>query len=60
MRSDFDTAADALLRSLDVIPATGTRSDERRREALRLAAELVRRDQSIEAALALLESPWAD
>ena len=58
--TDYDLAADALLRSLDVIPETGTRGDTRRREALRLAAEMVRRDQSIEAALALLESPWAD
>jgi hypothetical protein len=59
MSTANDEAADMILLSLELLPPTGRRGDERRREALRLVAELVRRDQSIEPALQLLESSWS-
>ena len=52
-------AADLILMSLEQTPETGTRGDKRRREALRLAAELVRHGESIEPALQLLGSSWS-
>ena len=59
MSTTEQKAADLILESLEQIPETNTRGDKRRREALRLAAELVRRGESIEPALQLLDSSWS-